>query len=535
MLFAGLGAIGVLFGLPNIYLHIPLLSLLFPFSLYVVAATAPDGRQAFLRGWLVGFFTVFAGLYWIALTIHDFTRIHILFAVAFGILCIVYHAIFIALASLAIYSFSRLARVVCKERFCFLFPVLFGGLAYGGFEALSNYFSTTAWLTLSTAFAFQPAWIQTASLIGASGLSVLFVTVSFLFAAACLIHGKQRTAAFMIALGILLVIFCYGMVRLGTAPQQNYQQALSLIMVQGNVDMRGKWDRENQNTILDHYLTLSTNALLEDSHAPSVDLVLWPENAVTFPFEHFKEAAQKVKHFASYSDVYLAIGAPAVRLDIYNTSKIGFVNRLRFISPKGNSVGHYDKERLLPFGEYIPSFWAIASPFLRRILGSKNSFAGVENTPMRLQRYDGSEVTLGGLICFESAFAYLAQARVEQGVEILINVSDDGWLGKTSGPMQSFAHAVLRSVEQSRSTARSANTGVTAAIDSYGRIIARIDGLFVEGVLYATLEPSQKITIYHRIHYVLEKLLMGIALLSLFCCWLVSRNWFTRRYSSNYA
>ena len=513
LLLAGLGATGIFFGLPNTLLHVPLLSLLFPFSLYMLAATAPGGKQAFKRGWWLGFCGNIAGLYWLVFPLHDVAGIPLVLAIPFVALLFVYLSLFTALASLGLYNLRGLAAAVCKGRACF--AVLLGGLAYGGFEVFCSWlFTGFPWLTLSTAFAFQPAWTQVASLVGTYGLSAFYAVAAFAAAAACLESGKPRLVAAAVALGILLALPGYGMFRLTQVPEQK-EQPLSLIMVQGNIDQNLKWDPAFQKATLDHYLALSKEALSACASSPSCpkpELILWPETAMPFYFQQHHEHAATLRRFATDNSIYLAFGAPALLRDAHNTS---LLNRLYMLSPSGVTAGFYDKEHLVPFGEYTP--FAANIPFLSDVLQGMNFTPGMHNKPLRLRRQDNSDLLMGALICYEAIFPALAQERVEQGAEILINISNDGWFRKSSAPLQHLAHAVLRCVEQSRSLARATNTGITAAVDPYGRLTARLDGLFIDGALTTTVEPCRKTTLYHRIRPVPEVLLAVLALFSLVC------------------
>jgi len=512
LLLACLGATGIFFGLPNGLLHVPLLSLLFPFSLYMLAATASSGKQAFRRGWWLGFCGNAAGLYWLVFPLHDVAGIPLVLAIPFVVPLFVCLSLFTALAALGLYNLRGHAAAGRKGRACL--PVLLGGLAYGGFEVFCSWlFTGFPWLSLSTAFAFQPAWTQVASVVGAYGLSAFYAVAAFAAASACLESGKPRLIAAAVALGILLALPGYGIFRLTPASEQK-EQPLSLIMVQGNIDQSLKWDPAFQKATLDHYLALSEKALSACASSPACpkpELLLWPETAMPFYFQQQHEYADTIRRFATDNGIYLAFGAPAFQRDPRSTS---LLNRLYLLSPSGVTTGFYDKEHLVPFGEYTP--FAASIPFLNDILQGMDFIPGMHNQLLRLHRQGNPDLLLGALICYEAIFPALAQERVEQGAEILINVSNDGWFRKSSAPLQHLAHAALRCVEQSRSLARATNTGITAVIDPHGRISARLDGLFVDGALTATIEPNRETTLYHCLRPVPEVLLMALALFSLF-------------------
>lgn len=508
------GVAGIFFGLPNPTLHIPLLALLFLFSLYILAATASDGRKAFIRGWALGLFGNSAGLYWMVFPLHDVAGIPLILAIPCVVPLFACLALFTALCSLGLYNLQSFRAAPGRGSGRFLLPPLLGGLGYGGFEALcGRLFTGFPWLSLSTAFAFQPEWTQAASLVGAYGLSALYAVAAFSAAAACLTPGRPRVLTSVAALAILLALPCYGLFRLAL-PLEQEEIPLSLIMVQGNIDQSLKWDPAFQRATLDRYLSLSKTALLAQRPAlsfPPADLVLWPETAMPFYFQLHHEYAAELRRFAVDNGAYLGFGAPGVLQTPRGSS---LLNRFYLLSPSGAVAGFYDKEHLVPFGEYTP--FAAHIPFLRELLQGMDFAPGTRNKPLRLQRENAAPLLLGVLICYEAIFPALAQERVESGADLLINISNDGWFRKSSAPLQHLAHAALRCVEQSRALVRATNTGITAVLDPYGRITDRLDRLFVDGALATTAFPCRHITLYHRLHPVPEISLIMLALFSVF-------------------
>ena len=505
------GATGLFFGLPNPVAHQPLLVLCFPFSLYLLAVTAPDGKKAFARAWALGLCGNGAGLYWLVFPMHDVAGMPFFLAAPGVTLLFAYLALFAALAALGLRSLRELFSSARNNWIRLLLPPLLGGLAYGGCEVLcGRLFTGFPWLCLATAFAFQPGWTQAASLIGAYGLSALLAAAAFGLAAAVLERGAPRAIAAFAALMILLALPGYGMLRLSVAHEEDREPPLSLIMVQGNIDQSIKWEPSFQKATLDHYLALSKKALLAyrpSLSSPPPDLILWPETAMPFYFQLQHDYAAELRDFAVQNGLYLGFGAPGLIRDPRETS---LLNRLYLLSPSGATADVYDKEHLVPFGEYTP--FAADIPFLRDILQGMNFVPGVSNEPLRLERKNGQRILLGALICYEAIFPALAQRKAAQGAEILINVSNDGWFRKSSAPLQHLAQASLRCVEQSRPMVRATNTGITAVIDRHGRITDRLDGLFVDGTLTATAAPCRDITPYHRLYPAPELLMTALAL-----------------------
>ncbi len=547
-----------------------MLALAFPFALYLLAALAPTAKRAFFRCWLLGLTGNAAGLYWLINPMHDvgglgyeLTWIGVLLASA-------YLACYPALAGLGMRrlrwlfslagpgnshrendspsasvpdaspAFSLLTRVVPAA--------LLAGCTYAGFEVLCGaLFTGFPWLSLASAFSLWPSWVQAASLVGGYGLSACFASVACLGASALLAPSRsERLAAAALALALTAALPGYGSFRLAQPLPEPASPPLSLIMVQGNIDQNQKWEPQFQEATITHYLNMSLRALgdLRAAH-PEItpDLVLWPETAMPFYFQAHPEYVGRLRRFAAEHNVNLAFGALGVDRDTRDAKAVNqLYNRLYLISANGGVSGIYDKEHLVPFGEYIP--FASSLEFLRNISQGLDFSSGTNTRPLPLARPQarpdpladapsplpaGSEpqvstpqaslseqqIPLGVLICYEAIFPSLAQKRVENGVTALVNVSNDGWFGKTSAPLQHLGLTAMRAVEQARPIARATNTGYTALIDSRGRIEKRGERLFVDDTLFASMRPSSELTVYHRIHPMPEVLLVALALFSI--------------------
>ena len=567
----GFGALGMFLGQPNLFFHVPVLVLGFPFCLHLLSALAPSDKSAFLRCWLLGLAGHAAGLYWLVNPMHDVGGLSYELAWPGVLLLSAYLACYSGLAGLGM---RRLRRFFALDRpgktragagsapvspiggslasslLTGLVPAsLLSGCAYAGFEVLCGaLFTGFPWLSLSSAFALRPAWVQAASLVGSYGLSACFTAVACLGASALLAPSRpERLAGAILALILAGAFPLHGNQRLANPLPAPAGPPLSLVMVQGNIDQNQKWDPRFQEATIAHYLNMSSQALRDSraalpENAPA--LVIWPETAMPFYFQAHPAYAGRLRRFAAEHNVNLAFGALGVDQDPRdNTASNLLYNRLYLLSATGGVAGFYDKQHLVPFGEYIP--FASSLTFLRNIAQGLDFSSGTVDRPLPLVRPQarpdplsdaplpsaaGGEapestpqteraeqrVPLGVLICYEAIFPSLAQKRVESGATVLVNVSNDGWFGKSSAPLQHLSLAAMRAVEQARPIARSTNTGYTVAIDSRGRINERGDRLFTDDVLFASVRPSDEITLYHRIHPAPEVLLVALAFFSLF-------------------
>ncbi|MDR1946507.1 MAG: apolipoprotein N-acyltransferase [Desulfovibrio sp.] len=510
------GAAGFFFGLPNAVLHLPFAALLHPFCLYLIASRAASDGEVIIYGWLQGFLSNAAGLYWLAWPMLDVADMPPALVLPLLLALYALLACYSALAAFAARSF-RLAfaaedgagrRIPLPRDTA---PPVMSGLAYGGFEVLNSVlFSGFPWLTLSSAFAFFPVMLQGAAYTGGYALSAVYAATACLCAS--LQDGPGRTGRACAALLIPAALFVCGVQRLSPGAgdrddKAGMQAHLRFTAVQGNIDQARKWDRDFQTATVEHYIRLSEKALAEEKNRQSgqSSLVVWPETAMPFYFSRRPELDGMLRRFAAGHAVYLAFGGIARDEDRKGAPLLH--NSLFLLSPQGKIAGRYDKTHLVPFGEYVPVVDDIA--FLRGLLQGMSFSPGTAPRPLVL---DGPPpLSLGPLICYEAVFPYPAQEQVRQGADILLNVSNDAWFRKSSAPLQHLAHSAVRAVEQARPLIRATNTGISAVFDAEGRLTTRVEGLFTEACLQAEVTAGAEATLYHRLSPLPELFLAATA------------------------
>lgn len=508
------GCAGFFFGMPNGVIHLPLLALLYPCCLYLLARQAETGGAALRRGWLLGLAANTAGLYWMVFPMHDVAGIPFFLAVPAVLLLFSYFACYAALSAFAAWSLARLFDG--KGAAALLLPPLLAGFAFAGFEVWCGYlFTGFPWLSFGTAFGFSPSWMQAASLFGGFGLSALAAAAACLAAEGVLARPKTRRLAFALGAALLTALPAYGFWRLAALPEADDNRPLRALMVQGNIDQNQKWLPAFQKSTLDLYISLSRQGLSDfaASHGDAKpDLLLWPETAMPFYFDLHPEYAERLYSFAAAIQTHVAFGSLGIERNPGTAPALK--NRLYLLSPHGFTAGFYDKRHLVPFGEYTP--FAANIPFLRELLQGLDFSPGTVTEPLRID-LNGVFSSLGVLICYEAIFPSLAQERVKNGADVLVNVSNDGWFRNSSAPRQHLAHVALRAVEQHRPVLRATNTGFTATLDAHGRITANVPDLFVASTLSAEVFPRGETTVYHRLYPVPECILATLALFSLLC------------------
>jgi apolipoprotein N-acyltransferase len=569
VLLCAAGAAGFFFGLPNAVLHLPFTALLHPFCLYLLASHAASDGEAAVYGWLLGFLSNAACLYWLAWPMLDVAGMSPALVLPPLLALYAFLACYGALAAFAVRTFIRVFAAADRapgpgRLLRAAAPPLLGGLAYGGFEVLNSVlFSGFPWLTLSSAFAFFPVMLQGAAYAGGYALSAAYAAAACLCASALGTLPGERAAtaraclterAVLIGAALMIpaALFVCGALRLASdgvdargGKDGGPRPHLRFIAVQGNIDQSRKWDRAFQQATVEHYIRLSEQALAEQALAEQVlaeqalaepalaeqtltkqgvaepalaedagrqngenalpaRLVVWPETSVPFHFSRRPELDEPVRRFAARHAVYLGFGSIAADTDGKGGARL--YNALFLLSPKGRITGRYDKVHLVPFGEYIPLVDDI--PFLRGLLQGMSFSPGTAPRPLVL---DGNPpLSLGPLICYEAVFPYPAQEQVRQGAGILLNISNDAWFRESSAPLQHLAHSAVRAAEQARPLIRATNTGISAVFDARGRLTARVDGLFTEGLLTGEITAVTERTLYHRLHP-LPELFLGLA------------------------
>ncbi len=530
-----IGAAGTVLGHPGPWGQIPVLVLLTPLCLFLLAGGAENARQAFMRGWLCGIVGKSAALYWIAVPVTDVGGLPLLAAVPLVILLGAYIGLYSGLSCLAAYSLMRLlgtgATRLCLAAIC-------SGLAFAGMEVLCGFlFTGFPWLVPAAALVALPAWIQATSLIGAYGLGGIYCAGACLCAAGVFAEGRGRLAP--LAAGLVLIVLppVYGYQRLASL-EKNDGPPVFVGMIQGNIDQNQKWEPIYQSTSIARYLDLSAQ-LIEEGKTNGRPLlaVFWPETSMPFYFGREPDKAGILRGFAAGHGVYLGFGT--VGLDRADTGEPLLYNRFQVVGPDGMDMGHYDKQHLVPFGEYVPLNLDLA--FITAMLQGVPFAPGRVSGPLLLPPRDllqdapmpenpsgeppvvlppkkpaSGGLALGALICYEAIFPAYAQERVALGADTLLNISNDAWFGRTSSPLQHLHLAALRAVEQNRPMLRVTNTGYTALIDRAGRIDGPVTDLFTDDAVSVRVHPETELTVYHHLYGYVEGVLLFAAAFALF-------------------
>ncbi len=378
------------------------------------------------------------------------------------------------------------------------------------------------WNLIGYGLAANPPLMQLASIFGIYALSLLAV---LLFASPFAIWAPEGSGlargkgAGLLALGLVVAFLAgtiWGDMRLAAAVPSNTQVRLRI--VQGDVDQANKWRPENSTEIFSEYLDLTKSG----GATPGLDgisLVIWPETAVPFLLADSSDALLAIADLLPEGTTLLAGSARLVdsRDAQGRLTAERIYNGLLVIDDKGQILGSYDKIHLVPFGEYLPYQDFMESLGIMQLTGVRGGFSA--GSGPRLLAVPGAPPA-SPLICYEIIFPDDVTDRVQRP-GWLLNVTNDAWFGTSAGPHQHFHQAQLRAVEQGLPVARAANTGISAIIDPYGRVVAEL-GLGKEGVVDGLLPKALPPTPFVRWGSLIEGLILLVALCGWFSCILPS-------------
>ncbi len=468
-----IATVGAWLGFANPIFHFPLAALAFPLGLAWIGLRATSGKKAFRFGWLAGLLAATGCYYWMVIPVQTYGGLPWFIALPCPVILAAFISIYYGLFSLGVFYAGR---QITGIPLCIL-----AGLSWTTMEMLmGTVLSGFPWINLASAFAPWPFAIQGASVVGAYGLSGIMTTL----AVAILLYSTYKSALWL-AVGLTLVLISFGFYRGLTFDIGAPDYMISI--AQGNIDQGMKWLPKIQADTVRKYTKISLDAIRK--HKPKV--IIWPETAMPFYLQDKTPFREAVKILARDSKTSIITGSPAYKIIDMKTNKYILFNRAWLMDDTGRTMQSYDKEHLVPFGEYMPfKEWV---PFEKLVQAAGDFRPGTDNKPLYLKG-----VALGMLICYEAIFPELAQKQVKRGANVLLNISNDAWFGDTSAPRQHLNLSIMRAVEQGRWLVRGTNTGISAFVDPIGRITA-IGTQFQAESLSANIAPLETKTIFHRI------------------------------------
>ncbi len=468
-------------------------------------------HQAFLRGWLAGCVAFVGTMYWVVIAIHRYGNVPFAVSIAIMLLLAVYLGLYVGLYAWGVRRLEQRGTPLVW----LLAPCLWVSLEYARAHALSG----IPWGLLGySQFQWLPI-IQIAGVTGVYGVSFLVVLVNvavFLWLRRVVTPPPHRAAlprpwgALASTAVIVVAVWVYGWNHL-TLP---VAERLNVGIVQANIDQARKWDAAYRAETLARYDRL-THAV-----GPNADLILWPEAATPFVFARESADRSRVVDIVRDARTPLVFGSPALRRRADGT--LSLLNSAYALNRSGAVTGRYDKQHLVPFGEYIPLKPLLS--FLDKMVVGIGDFQPGRG-PTLLSMFHGRdrrEARFGVAICYEVIFPDLVRRIADQGANFLVTITNDAWFGDTVAPYQHFGMVVFRAVENRLSFARAANTGISGLIDPTGRILTATP-VFTERVVTGAIPLGAPSTLYTRFGDVFARACVILVVLAMVFARFISR------------
>lgn len=466
----------------------PVLFVTFPVLVWLIDGAGPGWRgatSAACAGWWFGLGYFIAGLYWIgnALLVDADTFAWLLPLAILGLP---------ALLALFIAAGCALARLIWTKDWSRLLSL---AVALTVSEWLRGHIlSGFPWNLFGYALAEPLALAQATSLIGIWGMT--FLAIAIFASPAILIDDRTRTKRPWLPLAISLLLLAasggYGAWRLERHPTQ-FVSGVKLRLMQPNLQQDVKFNYSAKDAVIAKYMALSDRATgPQTSGVRDATILIWPESA--FPFFLTREPAELAK-IASFLPPQTTLITGAVRAPDLSPAvrPTRAYNSIYVINHDGDILSVYDKLHLVPFGEYLPFQSLLEKLGFQQITKVQGGF--IPGARRRAMPIPGAPHMLP-LICYEAAFS---DAIVPPGERPgwIVNLTNDGWFGDSTGPYQHLQQARLRAIEEGLPIVRSANTGVSAVIDPVGRDVGHL-ALGQEAVLDSALPVALSPTVFSR-------------------------------------
>ena len=467
----------------------PVLFLTFPVAVWLLEGSSA-GRlggvmTAAITGWWFGFGYFLAGLYWIgfAFLVDAKTFAWLLPFAVIGLP--VGLAIFTALG----FALARLMWARGPLRIVAL------ALALTATEWLRGHLLTGfPWNVFGYALTGPLVFAQASALVGIWGLT--FFAVILFASPAVLVDERADTPrpymAALLALTVLAGLAAYGAVRLAQVPTQ-FVAGVKLRIMQPNLAQDEKFNYGAKQSVMSRYVALSDRATGPGATGVrDVTHLIWPESAFPFFLARETDALAQIAELLPPGTV-LIVGAARPASMAPTGAVVRAYNSIYVIDHDGSILSVYDKLHLVPFGEYLPFQDFLEGLGLMQLTKQRGGYVpGSVRKPIAVPRAP----PFLPLVCYEIVFPGEAVPRGERP-DWLVNLTNDGWFGNSTGPYQHFQEARVRAIEEGLPLVRAANTGISAVLDSLGRIVAALP-LGTEGVLDAPLPRAIEPTPYVR-------------------------------------
>jgi apolipoprotein N-acyltransferase len=418
--------------------------------------------QGFLLGYACGILWYAGTCYWIYDTMRQYGGLSAPEAVL---------TLFLFCCYLGLYHgfFGLLISLLAGLAGDFRRPLVLAPFVWVAVELARTRITGFPWDLLGTAQVDNIALCHIAGWTGVYGISFEIVLVNVALAAAFLVPRQKRFALLAAALAAAAVLQAG---RLIDAPPARADHAA--LLVQQNIPVSIPWTPAYLQQTLNELTGLSVKSAANDKSraqasaaAEKIGLIVWPESPAPF-FTNDPRFRTAISEMSRQSNAWVIAGAIGTSPASPGSTTSPVFNSAALVSPSGDWTARYDKVHLVPFGEYLPfpSLFSFAGGLTKEVGEFRH---GAARNPLNA----GGE-QLGVFICYESVFPDEVRQFANDGAQAFVNISNDGWYGDSGAYAQHLNQTRMRAIENNRWLLSATDTGVTASIDPWGRVVARI-------------------------------------------------------------
>ena len=415
--------------------------------------------EYFLNGWIFGFGYFASSLYWITISLTFDQTFEMLIPITL-LLIPLFLAIFYGLATYIFYFFKKLSNISL---------ILVFSLTFAISEFLrGNILSGFPWNLISFSFSEVLPLLQILSLIGTYSFNLFCLTL-FILPSLFYLKKSKYDMYFVFSFGFILIsALVFGQTKLEQSKDASLKDNNFIIkIISPKIGIERFYNTENEEEIIQSLIKLSK------PNKQVKTIFVWPEGI--FNNTELKNIKKYQNIFKEkFSNKHLII------FGINNSVDKKTFNSLAVVNNNLDLIEFYNKNNLVPFGEFLPLETSLKGLGMKTITNFYNSYStGEKRDIINLQKQQ-FDISFLPLICYE--IIYSGKLSKEKNYDLIINISEDGWFGESIGPYQHFSHSIFRSIEEGKSIIRSTNNGTSALIDPYGQI-SKISESTYEGVI----------------------------------------------------
>jgi apolipoprotein N-acyltransferase len=435
--------------------------------------------QGFVLGYVCGTVWYAGTCYWIFSTMRHYGGVSTLPALGLLILFCLYLALYHG-------AFGAVVAWLAGESPFSRRALLLAPAVWAAVELARDRITGFPWDLLGTTQVDNVALCRIATLTGVYGLSFEIMVVNTAMAAAFLVRRDKRKPLLLAALGAAVVLQAGRWISQPPLPTDH-----QAVLLQENIPVidSADWTKEYFEDTLRDLIRASQIATLQSANGQHPNLIAWPESPAPF-YPNDPVFRDALSNLARQTQTWIIAGS----LGVENATTVHptrVYNSAALVSPAGDWTARYNKAHLVPFGEYVPfrPLFGFAGGLTKEV---GDFTPGTSRAPL-----DAGGIEVGTFICYESIFPDEIRRFADSGAQVFVNISNDGWYGDSGAYAQHLKQARMRAVENERWLLRATNTGVTASIDPYGRVVVTIPRK-VRATLVAPYTLSNVTTFYTR-------------------------------------